>query len=455
MTKFFAIPETDNDSSLNLFSVKKTGKKVFIENLSDASERESKAIPAFFCFDSENLFFKNHDFPFTNKKRIEKIIDFELEPYFPVKNDPLEFEFLILHEKTDKAASKAFCLGLAESYMDENEVFLYEKNIEVSGFIPFSCHCANAFLNLGVYKDDCFVIVPGKAGNGVVFALSEKNILSAKKVSDISDEHKVSSAISILGNFVSLSVKDTFSPLKIFVLDESGLKEKAVSKFNAEFGDTLSFFERNDLEEFLDFSADEKTGLLTVLCGYEILNENSLVFREKRPGLNKFFEQYKKEIIISGTLLIFSLSLLGMSTYFKFMELEKEYRNAFTQLEAAVKDNFPGIKKITPSVVDQAKIEIINARENFREGSNSSGIKKIVLLNSIISQIPSDFVELDNITILPVSTSLTGTASGYDVIDSVKNNLSDQSIISSVEIGMANTDSSGKVRFRLEIRVNE
>jgi hypothetical protein len=455
MTKFFAIPETDNDSSLNLFSVKKTGKKVFIENLSDASESESKAIPAFFCFDSENLFFKNHDFPFTNKKRIEKIIDFELEPYFPVKNDPLEFEFLILHEKTDKAASKAFCLGLAESYMDENEVFLYEKNIEVSGFIPFSCHCANAFLNLGVYKDDCFVIVPGKAGNGVVFALSEKNILSAKKVSDISDEHKVSSAISILGNFVSLSVKDTFSPLKIFVLDESGLKEKAVSKFNAEFGDTLSFFERNDLEEFLDFSADEKTGLLTVLCGYEILNENSLVFREKRPGLNKFFEQYKKEIIISGTLLIFSLSLLGMSTYFKFMELEKEYRNAFTQLEAAVKDNFPGIKKITPSVVDQAKIEIINARENFREGSNSSGIKKIVLLNSIISQIPSDFVELDNITILPVSTSLTGTASGYDVIDSVKNNLSDQSIISSVEIGMANTDSSGKVRFRLEIRVNE
>ncbi|MGE4519092.1 MAG: hypothetical protein AB7E04_06240 [Desulfobacteraceae bacterium] len=455
MTKFFAIPETDNDSSLNLFSVKKTGKKVFIENLSDASERESKAIPAFFCFDSENLFFKNHDFPFTNKKRIEKIIDFELEPYFPVKNDPLEFEFLILHEKTDKAASKAFCLGLAESYMDENEVFLYEKNIEVSGFIPFSCHCANAFLNLGVYKDDCFVIVPGKAGNGVVFALSEKNILSAKKVSDISDEHKVSSAVSILGNFVSLSVKDTFSPLKIFVLDESGLKEKAVSKFSAEFGDTLSFFERNDLEEFLDFSADEKTGLLTVLCGYEILNENSLVFREKRPGLNKFFEQYKKEIIISGTLLIFSLSLLGMSTYFKFMELEKEYRNAFIQLEAAVKDNFPGIKKITPSVVDQAKIEIINARENFREGSNSSGIKKIVLLNSIISQIPSDFVELDNITILPVSTSLTGTASGYDVIDSVKNNLSDQSIISSVEIGMANTDSSGKVRFRLEIRVNE
>jgi hypothetical protein len=455
MTKFFAIPETDNDSSLNLFSVKKTGKKVFIENLSDASERESKAIPAFFCFDSENLFFKNHDFPFTNKKRIEKIIDFELEPYFPVKNDPLEFEFLILHEKTDKAASKAFCLGLAESYMDENEVFLSDKNIEVSGFIPFSCHCANAFLNLGVYKDDCFVIVPGKAGNGVVFALSEKNILSAKKVSDISDEHKVSSAVSILGNFVSLSVKDTFSPLKIFVLDESGLKEKAVSKFNAEFGDTLSFFERNDLEEFLDFSADEKTGLLTVLCGYEILNENSLVFREKRPGLNKFFEQYKKEIIISGTLLIFSLSLLGMSTYFKFMELEKEYRNAFTQLEAAVKDNFPGIKKITPSVVDQAKIEIINARENFREGSNSSGIKKIVLLNSIISQIPSDFVELDNITILPVSTSLTGTASGYDVIDSVKNNLSDQSIISSVEIGMANTDSSGKVRFRLEIRVNE
>jgi hypothetical protein len=455
MTKFFAIPETDNDSSLNLFSVKKIGKKVFIENLSDASESESKAIPAFFCFDSENLFFKNHDFPFTNKKRIEKIIDFELEPYFPVKNDPLEFEFLILHEKTDKAASKAFCLGLAESYMDENEVFLYEKNIEVSGFIPFSCHCANAFLNLGVYKDDCFVIVPGKAGNGVVFALSEKNILSAKKVSDISDEHKVSSAVSILGNFVSLSVKDTFSPLKIFVLDESGLKEKAVSKFSAEFGDTLSFFERNDLEEFLDFSADEKTGLLTVLCGYEILNENSLVFREKRPGLNKFFEQYKKEIIISGTLLIFSLSLLGMSTYFKFMELEKEYRNAFTQLEAAVKDNFPGIKKITPSVVDQAKIEIINARENFREGSNSSGIKKIVLLNSIISQIPSDFVELDNITILPVSTSLTGTASGYDVIDSVKNNLSDQSIISSVEIGMANTDSSGKVRFRLEIRVNE
>jgi hypothetical protein len=455
MTKFFAIPETDNDSSLNLFSVKKTGKKVFIENLSDASESESKAIPAFFCFDSENLFFKNHDFPFTNKKRIEKIIDFELEPYFPVKNDPLEFEFLILNEKTDKAASKAFCLGLPESYMDENEVFLSDKNIEVSGFIPFSCHCANAFLNLGVYKDDCFVIVPGKAGNGVVFALSEKNILSAKKVSDISDEHKVSSAVSILGNFVSLSVKDTFSPLKIFVLDESGLKEKAVSKFSAEFGNTLSFFERNDLEKFLDFSADEKTGLLTVLCGYEILNENSLVFREKRPGLNKFFEQYKKEIIISGTLLIFSLSLLGISTYFKFMELEKEYRNAFTQLEAAVKDNFPGIKKITPSVVDQAKIEIINARENFREGSNSSGIKKIVLLNSIISQIPSDFVELDNITILPVSTSLTGTASGYDVIDSVKNNLSDQSIISSVEIGMANTDSSGKVRFRLEIRVNE
>jgi hypothetical protein len=180
-----------------------------------------------------------------------------------------------------------------------------------------------------------------------------------------------------------------------------------------------------------------------------------LVFRKKSPGFNKFFQQYKKEIIVSGFVLFFTLGLLGLSAYFKFSELEKEYQNAFINLKTSVNENFPGIKKITPSVIDQAKIEIINARESVKDGKNSSGIKKIVLLNSIISQIPKKLVELKNITILPFSISLTGTASGYDVIDLVKNNLSGETIIKNVEIGMANTDNSGKVKFRLEIKVNE
>jgi hypothetical protein len=452
MTKFFVIPGTQNNSILNFFSVRQSGKRLVVDNLSDYSNTQiNSKLSAFFCVDFENFFLKNHDFPFANKKRIEKIIDFELEPYFPLKNDFLEFGFSILNEKKDKKNSKAFCLGLSKSYMDENEVFLNEKNIEVSGFIPFSHFCANAFLTLGVFDFDLFLIVPGQDKNGVIFALSGKKILSAKKVSDITKPEQVLSDVNILKNFISISVEESFSPLKIVFLEDYSTD----SNLRANFGDKVSFFSRKDLEKYLEFSADEKTGLLTILCAYEILNENLLVFRKKSPGFNKFFQQYKKEIIVSGFVLFFTLGLLGLSAYFKFSELEKEYQNAFINLKTSVNENFPGIKKITPSVIDQAKIEIINARESVKDGKNSSGIKKIVLLNSIISQIPKKLVELKNITILPFSISLTGTASGYDVIDLVKNNLSGETIIKNVEIGMANTDSSGKVKFRLEIKVNE
>ncbi|MDY0132692.1 MAG: hypothetical protein RBR53_08490 [Desulforegulaceae bacterium] len=456
MTKIFSAPQPDKDGNPIVFSVKQSGKRVLYKKLSDIYTKENNSkLPLFFCFDSENLFFKNHDFPFNNKKSIEKIIDFELEPYFPLKNDFLEFEFSILKNKSKKNSSKAFCLGLSNSYMEDKKAFLSEKNIEVSGFVPFPYFCANAFLSLGMVNSDSILIVPQNDNSGVLFAVSEKEILSAKKISNFSSSIKIASDLSLLSNFTSLSVKENFDPLKIIFLNDFETDEKTKSELSLKFSDKIVFFNKKDLKNHLDFSADNEVGLLALLCGYEILKENPLIFRKTKPGFNKFFGEYKKEIFISGAFLILGLCFFGSSLYFKFNELEKEYSAAFINLETAVNQNFPGIKTITPSVVDQAKIEIIKARESQKESGHVSEIKKIVLLRAIMDQIPPDLVELENLTVLPFSISISGTASGYDLIDSLKNNISSNKLIKNVEIAMANTDNLGKVRFRLEIKVNE
>lgn len=454
MTKIFALNKTEN--KIEFFSAGFSGKKFFIKKMPEGfCGNAPNKISSFFCFDSKNLFLKNHDFPFSGKKRIEKIIDFELEPYFPLKNDQLEFDFSVLNESSTKNSSRAFCIGLSKLFMDESKDIFLEKNIEISGFVPFSYYCANALLNLHIIESDSIIIVPEADERAVFFAVTENEILSGRKNPDISDEESIISSINLLINFTSLSVKKSFNPKKIVILNGFSAKEKIFNTIDKNFKDKAFILDKSDLLKKLDFESDEKTELLHVLCGYEILNDKSPVLRRKKPGINKFFQEYRKEAVISGFFLFLSLVLTGMSSYLKFSELEKDYKTAYSNLETAVRQNFPGIKKITPSVIDQAKIEIIEARESQNENDNVSNIKKIVLLQSILNQIPSDTVDLENLTILPFSVSISGSAAGYDVIDSMKKDLGADKYIKSAEIVMANTDSSGKIRFRLEIKVNE
>jgi hypothetical protein len=454
MTKIFALNKTENE--IEFFSAGFSGKKFFINTMpEDFSGNDSNKISSFFCFDSKNLFLKNHDFPFNGKKRIEKIIDFELEPYFPLKNELLEFDFSVLTENKTKNFSKAICIGLSKLYMDESEKFFLAKNIEISGFVPFSYYCANALLDLDIIESDSIIIVPEKDERAVFFAVTKNEILSGRKNLDTSDEENIISSINLLMNFTSLSVKESFNPQKIIVLNGFSARDKIFKTIEKNFSNKAFIFDKSDLLKKLDFFSDEKTDILHVLCGYEILKDKSLVLRRKKPGVNKFFQQYKKEILVSGFFLFLSLVLTGFNGYLKFFELENDYKSAYLNLETAVRQNFPEIKKITPSVVDQAKIEIIKARESQNENDNVSNIKKIVLLQSILNQIPSDSVELENLTILPFSVSISGIASGYDVIDSMKKDLTSDKYIKSAEIVMANTDSSGKIRFRLEIKINE
>jgi hypothetical protein len=456
MTKYFISPfKCDNDEKKYIktaFSGNTLSAQILAESSNELSE--VKKAGAYYCLDCDNIFYRNHQFPFKSRKQIEKVIGFELEPFFPSKNDSYEFVFNQIESKAEKNTSQALCLSTPRSFLDEKENQFREKNTQIKGFAPFSYFQASALLKLGYIQNDSIIIVRQNDLSAVVFAVSDKNILSVKKVSDCSDLGNIFSAVKILINFTALSLKNNFQPGSVEVIDESDLNEDHLNLLKEEFDIPVNLFDKTQLAKFVNIDSDLSVSYL-LFCR-ELAADTNIVFRKKKPGVKKFFDLYKKEVLVSSFFALTALFMLSFQVYNTFSELKTQSVYAENMLRQTLEENFPGIKTINASVVDQAKVKVIQADKNQDKAENRfTSIKKTELLSQIISGIPQNEAELENITMLPVITSVSGIVSGYDVIDKIKNDLEKNSIIDSVSISQATTDNSGEIRFRLELKINE
>ncbi len=456
MSKYFT---SSIKSENNKFLIYKTGflNGVFYTESFTKSDFEKihGKINAYHLIDSCS--FRNHDFPFKSRKKIEKVIDFELEPFFPEKNEKRSFVFTQIKNQSGMNSSKALCIGIKDSLLDLNSKNLSENKIEPLGFVPFVFYQAASLARLSYIKEDSIILCRENSDYLTIFSMSPSNILSSRRINfnKTDDIKKIYSALRLLFNYTALSVKTDFNPKKIIVIDSFDSREiifdkiKDNSLFESELFDLESF---KKLVKIKDCDLD----ISILLFAYELSFSESCIFRKKSLGLKKFGNAYKSNIIISSLIFLTAFFMLTFFTYNEFKSLEKEKNRTRKYLFSVLNENFPGIRKITGSVIDQAKIEILTAQKNNKNTDNKySKFKKIDVLNTIMSKIPEDRVELDSISIFPLSSSLSGTADGYDVIDSVKNRLSENKMINSVEISMATTDNSGKIRFRLEIKLDE
>ncbi|MGM0418305.1 MAG: hypothetical protein ACQEQS_06255 [Thermodesulfobacteriota bacterium] len=456
MTKYFISPFTDDNNENIYIKTAFTGNNLYAQIVPDSSDEfdEIRKAGAYFCLDCDNIFFRNHQFPFKSRKQIEKVIDFELEPFFPSKDDSYEFVFNQTESGSDKNTSQALCLSTLKSFLDAKENQFREKNIQIKGFAPFSYFQASALLRLGYIKDDAVIIVRENDLSAAVFAVSEKKVLSVKKVSDCRSWENIASAVKILINFTSLSVKNDFHAGSVEVIDESELSEEHINLLKKEFVIPVNLFDKTQLAKFINIDSDLSVSYL-LFCR-ELASDSSIVFRKKKPGLKKFLDLYKKEVLVSSVFALTAIVMLSFQVYNTFSELKSQSVYAENILRQSLEENFPGIKTINASVVDQAKVKVIQAEKNQDKAQNRfSSIKKTELLSQIISGIPQSEAELENITILPEMTSVSGIVSGYDVIDKTKNDLEENSLIDSVSISRASTDNSGEIRFRLELKLNE
>lgn len=452
MTKNFLIPNGDN-SSFKIYKVSGSDQEFFlgeVEENYDFSDLENLFLP----LETKDIFFRNHRFPFANKKRIEKIINFELEPYLPFQKESYSFFFNETDDLKSKNQTRALCFGTLDSKLDNIEKLVGENHDKISGIVPYINTQVKALVKLNYFKKDAILISKDFKGFLSLYAISSNNIIGVKKVGEHYDINKIVSSIKILNNYVKLAIDNNFSPESIDIIDTFDLKENVYLPLRDKTPDNLKLIDNKSLEELINIKSQEDTGL--VLYGFGLYIKDIEIFRKKNPGLNKFVEAYKKEIIVFSAFFAVTFILLCFQIFSSFSMLKQQELESRQYFISQLRKNFPGIKRITPSSVDQAKIIVKKAKEK-NNSSKSSGInhKKLDILRAFMDSVPRESVELEKITIMPVATGITGIADGYDVIDRVKKDLMKNKIIKNADIAMANTDKSGKIRFRLEIELNE
>ena len=407
--------------------------------------------------------YRNLKVPFKGKKKISKILPYEIKPTLPLPVDDLIIDFHVVKrtdypDHTDLIAA-AIEKSELQSYLDTLSMFDIEPEIVTVGGYSAAL-CINNMIDRGK-KWLFFDIDPTKA---TVFIGMYGKICLIRSF-PIHSNHTQSKAEQFCTNLnrTLSAFEDTFGsdfqPDEIFITG-CGLDD---SVFENRLAEILEFpIKRIDLVRdtpvIKHYPPEQswiphKNNGAFALALMEIQGIDGLNFRKGPFAAKKFWEEHKKSLIKTGILAaavaVLAFSNIVLDSYLmnkKLNKINNQITNTFTS-------TFPDVKKIVDPL-QQMRTKLQEARRNaLLPGENDRSIHAIDILRDI-SRLVSKEVDV-NFTRLMIGVEnviISGNTDTYKSVDGIKSSLEQGEFFKKIVITSANIDKSdNQVRFKLKI----
>lgn len=430
------------------------------------------------AFGAENFFFRNLTFPFSDKKKIEKILEVELEESVPGDIEELVVDSLITGRKGEESTVVA---ALASRQFIEEQLDL----LSTIGLDPEVVAISGVQTVLQAARlqglTDC-VLVDGNCGRVTLFVMQQgrmrlirpiayddlsstnfaldqnSQMISAKRPEKI-DETLRMICRDIKRTLYSIETLVTGTPFMI-TGSLSGLPEIA-DRLNPILGCKVTVCEL--------VSSSTKVGLGCGLWRTDIMTSAlALAIRsgKKQAGFNfrkgeyvrkVSYTRYKKLVPKLGVPA--ALCLLVVFGYFwnDYSLRQKELDGLQKQSADIFSDTLPDIKRIVDPV-QQLKVEVRGLkRGTVGEATSQPDVNLLDLLAEISVRIPPSInVHIVRMVADKKSILLRGLTDNFNSVDSIKKVLEKSAYFNTVTINSANlaTRSSG-IRFELRLELNK
>jgi general secretion pathway protein L len=452
------------------------------EALAEVMEKAGyQAGPCRVSFSAERFFIRNISLPFTDTKKINKILPFELEETVPIAIDRLVVDALPAQPAGRQTGVIAVMLErefLAERLALLKNLGLDPEIVTVSGLqtavrlleVP-DCPPNLILLDIGLQRATVIVVLNGRAvlirplgfGNGesgADFRFNKSSGLiepsSPKHLPEICREFGAEVRQAIRA--AELSGQD----MPIYLTGPMGQQQALVKHLKEFFGvevrvcDLLSQLPAVKIapgvqDQWTSWTMDQALALGM----RQVKSLNGLNFRKDAFAKRISFAQYRRPVVRIAAAAVVLAALAAVWFWMSYLSGRAEEKKLAAQIQTVFKETLPTVTRIVDPV-KQLQAEINTLKLATENGPGSSNPKILDLLAEISKTIPASLqVRLTLLTVDSKGLRLKGETDNFNAVDIIKNKLKESKYFSSVTISSANlAPKSGEVRFELKLDLN-
>jgi type II secretory pathway component PulL len=409
------------------------------------------------------IFCRNLKIPFKGKKKIAKILPYEIEPTLPLPIDDLIIDFDVIKrveytEHTDIIAAAMETSNL-QSYLDTLSKFHIDPEV-----VTFSGYSTALCINNLIDENKKWLLLDIGDTQVTMFIGFAGDIRLLRSFSIPEDDTPDAGERFCTGIHQTISAfEDTFDqnfqPDQIFF---TGSRRDA-PVFEGQLATILETpIKRMDLvrdtESIKVFSAEpswssRRTDGAFALALMGIQGSNGLNFRKGPFAAKNFWQEHKKNLIKTGLLVtvvaVLALSNLVLDSYL----MKQKIHRLDDQIAEIMTSTFPDVKKIVdPLQQMRTKMQQLSGNA-FLPKETHRAIPTVDILRDISRLVPKTAdVNLTRMVIDTDSVVISGTTDTYKSVDIIKNSLEQVEFFRKIVISSANIDKSdNRVQFKLKI----
>lgn len=414
-------------------------------------------------FPADRISYRNLKIPFKGKKKISKILPYEIEPSLPLPVDDLIIDFHVIKRTEHSGHTDIIAAAIEssdlQSYLDTLSMFDMDPElVTVCGYPVAMC------INSMIDESKKWLFIDLDNTHATMFVGMSGNICLIRSFPILADDTPHTAERFCTNVYQTLSAfEDTldldFQPDEIWLTGcrlDAPVFENQLAKY---FEGPINRIDLVRDTEIIKFYPSDRSWVphkndgAFALALMEIQGNYGLNFRKGPFAAKKFWEEHKnsliKTVILAAAVAVLALSNMVLDSHLmtkKIRQLDKQIADTFTSI-------FPDVTKIVDPL-QQMRTKMQEARGNASlPGEIRRSARTIDILRDVSRLVPKAVgVNLTRMVIGTDSVVISGNTDTYKSVDGIKNNLEQAVLFKKIVISSANIDKSdNRVQFKLKI----
>ncbi len=441
---------------------------------------------------SGSFSFRNIRLPFQNRKKIDKTIAYELEPFLPYSVDDVLIDYMVVDQGDQSAI---FATAIPESVVGDLVRRLDECHVEasiididavpvVSKITASSDARCGLLMDIGHRDTTAILFRDGRVFHIRHFPFGGANITEALagaagiEFSEAEDKKRAGDTgetvekVSTVCRKFFLEIKNTLEFLKL-----KGELEEEPGGIFLTGGGALYQPLRDEMESFfslpvemVDISTSEDIGMEKVIMeglNPMLMNQAlALATREAKKGVGfnfarerfkpkRVYEKFRKDFKWVAALALIVLCVFGINLYMDYNYSRARLDRLKSEITSVFKKTCPDVTRIVDPV-QQLKVKITLAQQSS-SGLNGTGFgtKTLDILKDISRLVPrtTDFL-ITSFAFDGDTVKIKGETDNFNSVDGIKSELAKSSCFRNVTISSASLIKKGnQIGFDLRMEV--
>lgn len=440
--------------------------------------------PCYVSFGAENFFFRNLQLPFSDRKKVSKMLLYELEESAPVSIRNLIVDYVA--SETSEDGAKIVAAMCERNFLAERLAFLKSVSIDPEKVGIGTLHTVmNMTLDKGSPDDFVYIdiglqratVIPVVARHihfirslifdpgvqaGFHYQQQEKNILVDRP--EFIQNVLQNFGVALKQTLLTMSMVDVdYQSLPFLFSGPVAMMDESRHYFEETLG--VKCLQYNILQQpllKLDPTVRDEwvPGIMDHALAQAIIapkEGNCINLRTGEFAKTDRTRNLRKGLAWSG-LGVFLLLVVALSLLFIDVSLNKKKKQALDQeIMAVFTKTLPNVQRVV-NPLQQLETRVQELKRSSFQGDKKSNRKSMMaLLSELSSRIPSSLsIKISRLLIDKNGLLLKGTTNNYNSVDSMKKKLEESPFFKSVTINSSNlVPKSSDIRFELKVEISD